>query len=71
MCEKANTGVVQANEVLAAEFGGTVLLGQWENHLVVAKHLRRDKCEELLKEGLLVAATPCMGFSVNAAGVAR
>lgn len=61
--------------VLASGFGGVVRAGYVSEHQIVSKELRRgDNDEELFKEvyvGLLVPASPCMGFAVTMEGAPR
>ena len=68
-------GTVTETEVLASDFGGVVRAGYVSEHQVASKEMHRDDDdEELFKEvyvGLLVPASPCMGFAVTEGGAPR
>ena len=73
--DNAFLGTVVETDVLASGFGGVVRAGSISEHHIVSKELHRDDDdEELFKEvyvGLLVPASPCMGFAVTEGGAPR
>lgn len=73
--DNAFLGTVTETDVLAFGFGGVVRAGCVSEHQFFSKELRRDdNHEELFKEvcvGLLVPASPCMGFAVTMEGAPR
>ena len=73
--DSAFLGTVTETDVLASGFGGVVRAGYVSEHQVASKEMHRDDDdEELFKEvyvGLLVPASPCMGFAVTEGGAPR
>jgi predicted Ser/Thr protein kinase len=73
--DRAFLGTVTETEVLASGFGGVVRAGYVSEYQVASKEMHRDDDdEELFKEiyvGLLVPASPCMGFAVTEGGAPR
>ena len=73
--DSAFLGTVTETDVLASGFGGVVRAGYVSEHQVASKEMHRDDAdEELFKEvyvGLLVPASPCMGFAVTEGGAPR
>lgn len=73
--DAADLGVVTEAEVLGSGFGGVVCAGRVGEHQIASKELYRDdEDEELFKEvyvGLLVPASPCMGFAQTREGAPR
>ena len=73
--DDAFLGEVTEAEVLATGFGGIVRAGCIDGHQIVSKEMFRDNDNDALFQevyvGLLVPASPCMGFAQTADGAPR